>query len=195
MLKITCPNCKCETEVSSKKLESLVTCDSCKTSFVADCVHASDDSGPGFVVMGRFFLLKSIRRVKNCFYLFSFAFFLLCAYLLLPLFFLFLPHSAVDSISRALSSLWPILIWLPPVFLLVADVVLLWAMNEPILKILLDVLLFSSPFVLLFSAPAFPNGIKVLSRVGFFVIIPFIIIELISTGCNAGRILKAARSK
>ena len=92
MLKINCPHCKKEIEVSEDKLGEVAFCDSCKTSFVAGSSpdresepstssdgksreHLQSDA-PEVEYDGAFYSLKTFRRLNRRFIAFS-SFFLL----------------------------------------------------------------------------------------------------------------------
>ena len=174
MLKITCPHCKKEIEISEDKLGEVAFCDFCKNSFVAgSSPRGGDGAGTGqdgkhpsaeplsdgkireVEWNGTFYDLSMLRRIRKRYIVFTVLVLLQIACLLINLIRIPLPAGFdLDEIASPLSFL--VFSTAIPSFMLYIMLVL--ALNESFLSIFIKLNLLVMPFLVLMVSnrnPAF----------------------------------------
>ena len=197
MLKINCPHCKKEIEVSEEKLGEVVTCDSCKNSFVAESVCEADHPDNGVVYKRKVYSMKSIRQIRMWFHAFFVVFLIQCVLLTcLPVF--SVPgsssdYSASSSDYSALSSNYSFFLFIfVLLFLFVSFMLLLRALKESVPLILLDALLILAP-IFLYELCLLDDAAAFCWLDIAYVMAAFCLLEIIRSSCKAIVILNASR--
>jgi len=173
MLKINCPNCRREIEISSDKLGEVVICDFCRKSFPAGSSPRSGISAGNGVkghpsaeplsdgkireveLNGTFYDLSMLRRIRKRYFVFTVLVLLQIACLLINLIRIPLPAGFdLDDIASPLSLF--VFSTAIPSFMLYIMLVL--ALNESFLSIFVKLNLLVMPFLVLMNSngnPAF----------------------------------------
>ena len=177
-------------ELPEEKLGEVVTCDSCKNSFVSEGVCEEDHPDNGVVYQRRVYSMKSILQIRMWFHAFFVVFLIQCVLLTcLPVF--SVPGSSSDY--SALSSNYSFFLFIFLLFLLfVSFMLLLRALKKSVPLILLDALLILAP-ILLYELCLLDDAAASCWLDIAYVMAAFCLLEIIRSSCKAIVILNASR--